>query len=82
MVVGAIGTVLTAGYLLWLIQRLNLGVVKEKWAKDPDIDDVRTIEWVTWAPLLVAILALGVWPRAILDTTNDAVTALTSVFGR
>jgi NADH-quinone oxidoreductase subunit M len=82
MVAGSIGTVLTAGYLLWLVQRLNLGQVKEKWASDPDIDDVRPMEWIAWAPLLVAILALGVWPRAILDTTNDAVTSLTSLFTR
>ena len=25
MVFGAIGTVLTAGYLLWMLQRVNLG---------------------------------------------------------
>ncbi|MFP5225301.1 MAG: NuoM family protein, partial [Actinomycetota bacterium] len=79
-VFGAIGTILTAGYMLWLIQRLNLGQLRDKWKEDSSIDDVRPMEWIAWAPLLVSILALGVWPRAILDMTNDAVVTLTSVF--
>jgi len=80
MVFGGIGTILTAGYMLWLIQRLNLGQLREKWAADTSIDDVRPVEIAAWAPLLVGIVALGVYPRAVLDITNDAVTALTRVF--
>jgi NADH-quinone oxidoreductase subunit M len=80
MVLGGIGTILTAGYMLWLIQRLNLGVVREKWAADPSIDDVRPAEVFAWSPLLVGILALGVYPRAIFDITNGAVTGLARLF--
>lgn len=81
MVLGGIGTILTAGYMLWLVQRLNLGEVREKWAKDASIDDVRPIEWMAWAPLLVLILALGVYPKMVLEMTNDAVAALVGIFG-
>ncbi len=81
MVLGGIGTILTAGYMLWLVQRLGLGKVKEKWASDPAIDDVRPIEAYAWTPLLVGIVALGVYPAAVLDITNDAVTGLTRLFG-
>jgi len=80
MVLGGIGTILTAGYMLWLIQRLNLGVVREKWASDPSIDDVRPAEVFAWSPLLVGILALGIYPRAIFDITNGAVTGLARLF--
>ena len=80
MVLGGIGTILTAGYMLWLIQRLNLGVVREKWASDASIDDVRPAEVFAWSPLLVGILALGVYPRAIFDITNGAVTGLARLF--
>jgi NADH-quinone oxidoreductase subunit M len=80
MVLGGIGTILTAGYMLWLIQRLNLGVVREKWAADPSIDDVRPAEVFAWSPLLVGILALGIYPRAIFDITNGAVTGLARLF--
>jgi len=77
---GGIGTILTAGYMLWLIQRLNLGVVREKWASDPSIDDVRPAEIWAWSPLLVGILALGIYPRAIFDITNGAVTGIARLF--
>jgi len=80
MVLGGIGTILTAGYMLWLIQRLTLGVVRDKWANDPAIDDVRPAEVWAWSPLLVGILALGIYPRAIFDITNGAVTGLARLF--
>ncbi|HEX9713170.1 MAG TPA: NADH-quinone oxidoreductase subunit M [Actinomycetota bacterium] len=80
MVLGAIGTILTAGYMLWLIQRLTLGQVREKWAGDASIDDLRPVEAVAWAPLLVAILALGIAPLLVFEITNDAVVALTQLF--
>jgi NADH-quinone oxidoreductase subunit M len=80
MVLGGVGTILTAGYMLWLIQRLTLGVVRDKWANDPAIDDVRPAEFWAWSPLLVGILALGIYPRAIFDITNGAVTGLARLF--
>jgi NADH-quinone oxidoreductase subunit M len=80
MVLGGVGTILTAGYMLWLIQRLNMGQVREKWAADASIDDVRPAEVFAWSPLLFGIVALGVYPRAILDITNGAVTGLTRLF--
>src|SRR6266568_3818609 len=80
MVLGGVGTILTAGYMLWLIQRLNLGQVREKWASDPSIDDVRPAEVWAWSPLLVGVLALGIYPRAIFDITNGAVTGIARLF--
>jgi NADH-quinone oxidoreductase subunit M len=80
MVLGGIGTILTAGYMLWLIQRLTLGVVRDKWATDSSIDDLRPAEVWAWSPLLVGILALGIYPRAIFDITNGAVTGLARLF--
>jgi NADH-quinone oxidoreductase subunit M len=80
MVLGAVGTILTAGYMLWLIQRLNLGQLREKWAADTHIDDVRPMELIAWTPLLVFILALGVYPKLVMDMTNSAVDGLTKIF--
>jgi NADH-quinone oxidoreductase subunit M len=80
MVLGGVGTILTAGYFLWLIQRLNLGAVRERWANDPSIDDIRPAEVLAWAPLLVGILALGLYPRAVFDITNNAVSGLAKIF--
>jgi NADH-quinone oxidoreductase subunit M len=80
MVFGGIGTVLTAGYFLWTLQRVNLGTIPEAW-REHALPDVTTIELASWAPLLAGIVILGVFPRIVLGTTNEAVTALTKIFG-
>jgi NADH-quinone oxidoreductase subunit M len=80
MVFGGIGTILTAGYFLWTLQRVNMGTLPELWA-DKALPDVTGVEMLAWAPLLVGILFLGLFPRVVFGTTNDAVTALAHLFG-
>ena len=80
MVLGGVGTILTAGYFLWLLQRLNLGKAPEQ-RMGEGLPDVRPVELAAWSPLLVGILALGIYPRAVLELTNSAVTGLTGLFG-
>ncbi|HVF54310.1 MAG TPA: NADH-quinone oxidoreductase subunit M [Actinomycetota bacterium] len=81
MVGGGIGTVLTAGYLLWTIQRVNLGKPKEKFADGHGLFDVRPLEWYAWVPLLVLIFVAGFYPRVMLDVTDGAVQNLLGAFG-
>ncbi|MGH2578197.1 MAG: complex I subunit 4 family protein, partial [Actinomycetota bacterium] len=73
MVAGGVGTILTAGYFLWMLQRVNMGTLPERW-RESALPDVVTIEWVSWLPLLLAIVALGVFPRLILGVTDGAVS--------
>jgi NADH-quinone oxidoreductase subunit M len=73
VIFAAIGTVLTAGYFLWLLQRVNLGEPPARWVSEP-LDDVMSIEWVSWSPLLVLILALGVFPWLVFGVQEAAVT--------
>jgi NADH-quinone oxidoreductase subunit M len=80
VVFAAIGTVLTAGYFLWLIQRVNLGEPPERWANEP-LADVQVIEWVSWLPLLALILALGIFPRLVFGVQDAAVTNLVGFLG-
>jgi NADH-quinone oxidoreductase subunit M len=79
MVFGGIGTILTAGYFLWMLQRVNLGVVPDRW-EPKRLADVNAVEWLAWAPLLVATLLLGVVPGLILGITSDAVASLIGLF--
>ena len=79
MVVAAIGTVLAAGYLLWMFQRTAFGTPKEEF-KDAHIHDVHGPEWLAWTPMLVLILVLGVYPAAIFDVTDGAVQNVTAAF--
>jgi NADH-quinone oxidoreductase subunit M len=80
MVGGGIGTVLTAGYLLWTIQRVNLGRVPEHFTSGHGIFDVHRIEWLAWVPLLILILVAGLYPKLVLGVTDGAVQSLTSLF--
>jgi NADH-quinone oxidoreductase subunit M len=80
MVLGGIGTVLTAGYFLWMLQRINMGTLPERW-KEAGLRDVVAIEWLAWIPLLSLTLILGLFPRLILGMTDEAVAGLMSFFG-
>ncbi|HET9672898.1 MAG TPA: NADH-quinone oxidoreductase subunit M, partial [Actinomycetota bacterium] len=80
MVLGGIGTILTAGYFLWMLQRVNMGTVPERW-QDHALGDVHAVEWVSWIPLLVLILALGIFPRLIFGMSQEAVGGIIGVLG-
>jgi NADH-quinone oxidoreductase subunit M len=84
MVMGGIGTVLTAGYFLWMLQRVNMGTLPERWKEAP-LADTLPIEWISWVPLLVLILVLGLYPRLVFGMTDEAVAGvlnnLTGFFG-
>jgi NADH-quinone oxidoreductase subunit M len=75
MVIAALGTVLAAGYLLWLLQRSAFGTPKEEFADDPNIQDATKTEWIAWAPLLALILAIGIYPNLVFRATDAAVDA-------
>jgi len=79
MIAGGVGTILTAGYFLWMLQRVNMGTTPEKW-KTAVIADVAAIEWVSWVPLLLGIVALGLFPALLTDVTQEPVNALLGLF--
>jgi NADH-quinone oxidoreductase subunit M len=81
MVIAAIGTVLAAGYLLWLYQRTAFGKPTEEFEKSEEVTDVVATEWMAWVPLLVLIVVLGFLPGLIFNVTNPAVQALSSAVG-
>jgi NADH-quinone oxidoreductase subunit M len=81
MVGGGIGTVLTAGYFMWMLQRVILGKVPDKFASGHGIFDVVRLEWYAWAPLLVLIIAAGLYPKLVLGVTDGAVQTLLGALG-
>jgi NADH-quinone oxidoreductase subunit M len=78
MILGGIGTILTAGYFLWMLQRVNQGVAPERWATY-GFRDILAVEWVSWVPLLVLILVLGLIPSLLLDTTAAGVDVIVDI---
>lgn len=80
MLVAALGTVLAAGYLLWLLQRTAFGKVPEEFKDDTHIKNPSLTEWLAWVPLLVLILLLGVFPGLIFDVTEAPVSLISGVW--
>jgi NADH-quinone oxidoreductase subunit M len=76
MVIAAIGTVLAAGYLLWLYQRTTFGTPKDEFA-DERIAQLTLFEYLAWSPMLLMIVVLGVYPNLVFSVTDPAVQAIT-----
>ncbi len=72
-VIAASAVVLTAGYMLWMLQRVWLGPVNEKYTGLPD---VTLRELATLVPLAAIVIILGVYPHAVLDLINPSLLAL------
>ena len=72
-IVAASAVVLTAGYMLWMLQRVWLGPVNEKYSSLPDLS---AREAVTLVPLAVIVIVLGVYPHAVLDLINVSLIGL------
>jgi NADH-quinone oxidoreductase subunit M len=73
MVIAAVGTVFAAGYLLWLYQRTAFGTPSEEFA-DEEVPDVTIPEWIAWVPMLVLILAIGIYPNLVFRVSDDPLT--------
>ena len=84
MVIAALGTVLAAAYLLWLFQRVAFGEPKPEFAghdHDDHFHDVNKYEITAWAPLLIAIVVLGLVPNLLFKVVDPAVQGALSAFG-
>jgi NADH-quinone oxidoreductase subunit M len=71
---GVIGIVITAGYILWMIQRVFWGEPSEKWEGIGD-----ATAWWERAPLLAmtaVIVAVGVYPAVMLDLLKTGVVPI------
>jgi NADH-quinone oxidoreductase subunit M len=67
--------VFAAGYLLWLYQRTAFGTPNDEFAEDA-MADVQPPEWIAWAPMLVLILAIGVYPNIVFRISDGQLSSL------
>ncbi len=75
-ILGASGVVLTAGYLLWTIQRVYLGPPNEKYLKLPEINGR---ELFTLVPLGVIVIIVGVYPSVVLDLLRSSLDQINQI---
>ncbi len=77
VVIGAISVVLTAGYLLWALQRMFLGKLNPKYE---DLPDINARELFTLIPLAIIVLILGVYPFPVLNLMEYTMNMIAQSF--
>jgi NADH-quinone oxidoreductase subunit M len=81
-VIGTVGIVLAAAYVLWMVQRSVHGTVNPALERVEGMrKDMNAREAVVVAPLIVLILLLGFYPKPVTDVINPAVRATLSQIG-
>ncbi len=75
MVLGSIGTILTAGYMLYMLQQVNLGVPSEEWS-EMTFHDADRNELLAWIPMVIFIAVIGFYPNLVFEATTETVTSL------
>ncbi|HMA45814.1 MAG TPA: NADH-quinone oxidoreductase subunit M, partial [Frankiaceae bacterium] len=78
-VVATVGIVLAAVYILFMYQRTMTGPLVH--AENRGLPDLSVRESFVVAPVIALIVALGVYPKPLLDTIRPAVTATFSDAG-
>ena len=72
--VGVLGVLLTAGYILRMVQRMFLGPFDaEKWG---GLTDIGLRETLTVAPLAILTIWIGVYPKPLADLIGASVEAI------
>jgi NADH-quinone oxidoreductase subunit M len=77
-IVAAVGVLLAAAYMLWMVLRVVLGKPTETVSGLPDIS---ARELTALAPLIALTLVVGVWWSSLLGFVDPAVKALAALLG-
>jgi len=74
----ALGVILSAAYALTLYRKVALGTITNP--KVDGITDLDAREWVTFVPLIIATLIMGLAPNFVLDYTQNSTQAIVEAF--
>lgn len=72
-IIAVSGVVLTAGYLLWTMQRVFLGPLNPKYET---ISEINGREMFTLVPLGLIVIIVGVYPSVVIDLTTSSINYL------
>jgi len=75
---GIIGVVLAAGYILWMLQQTFYGPVKEEYNGVKDAD---ALEKVYMFVLVAVIMLVGIYPAVLTDVIKIGVSPIVSLIG-
>lgn len=77
-ILGTIGVLLGAAYMLWAFQRLFMGPFNER---NDFLVEVSGREIFTLAPLAIVIVILGIYPAPVLDLIGPSLGELSKLLG-
>ena len=66
-ILGVLGVVLTAGYILWMLQRVFYGPPKEEYDGVPDAN---RLEMFTIFSMVAVIMLIGLYPKILTDVIS------------
>ncbi len=69
-IIGLLGILLGAAYMLWTLQRIYFGKFNEKWSF---MEDLTPREYLMFVPLAIVVIYLGVQPGLAIDFMNTSV---------
>ncbi|MGD9813940.1 MAG: NADH-quinone oxidoreductase subunit M [Hyphomonadaceae bacterium] len=74
----ALGVILSAAYALTLYRKVAFGVIE-----NPRLDGIADLdarEWISFIPLVLATLAMGLGPAYVLDFTRSSAESIAAAF--
>ncbi|MBI4405375.1 MAG: NADH-quinone oxidoreductase subunit M [Deltaproteobacteria bacterium] len=77
VVIGSLGIILGAAYLLWMFMRIFLGPLNDECKALPDMS---WRERLALLPLCVLVIVLGVYPMPVLDLMSASISQLLTLF--
>ncbi|MCL4543625.1 MAG: NADH-quinone oxidoreductase subunit M, partial [Chloroflexi bacterium] len=76
-ILGAFGIVVTAGYLLWMLERVFMGPISEKWAH---LTDANPLEMFYVGVMVAVIVGVGIFPSVLTDVIKSGVVTVVQRF--
>ncbi|MCP4290495.1 MAG: NADH-quinone oxidoreductase subunit M [bacterium] len=72
-IISALGLIIGAAYVLWMLQRVFLGPKNDKY---DDLPDINAREMFTLVPIGILVLLFGVYPMPVLNLMKVSLTHL------
>jgi NADH-quinone oxidoreductase subunit M len=77
-IIGTLGIILAAWYLLWAVRQMLQGPVTK--TENAGIKDLNLREILTLAPIIILFFVIGLFPNLFLDKINPSAQAVASAF--
>ena len=77
-ILGVLGIVITAGYILWMLQRVFYGPPMEQYQA---VSDANRLEMFTIFSMVAVIMLIGLYPRILTDVINMGILPILGGLG-